>query len=174
MGNDFAIRRSASCGAEGSCCTEDLHVLLVDDLPGRRAERHLALHRQGFEVRVAASVARVAEAVRSAWVADILVVDLREGDVAALALVDLLRVARPWLPAIIIGQPGAEARPRPHDTSVVTRWLTGPVPPVRLSAAIIDVACRADNRHQCPFHRLLTPVSAAAPRTLIRQSAPGP
>lgn len=147
-------------------------MLLVDDLPTRRAERHLALHRQGFEVRVAGSAALVGQAMRSPWVADILVVDLREGSVAALALVDVLRATRPWLPAVIIGEAGEEEQPR--DPSVLTRWLAGPVPPVRLSAAIIDIVCRAVDRRDCPFQRLLAHLTAAVPPPPVRRTAPGP
>jgi CheY-like chemotaxis protein len=152
-----------------TCCSDGLHVLLVDDEPARLALRRQALERQGFEVRPAVSAMRAVDAVRSAWVADIVVIDLRLGEIASVTLLDLLRIARPWLPGVLVGGAAALDRPRPRDASVPTRWVDGHAFPLRLSAAILDIACRIDDRLQCPFHRLLQPLDAA-PRPVGRAS----
>ena len=44
---------------------------------------------------------------------------------------------------------------------------------LRLSAAILDLTCRVEDRLHCPFHRLLRPLQAP-PAVAARETAPGP
>jgi CheY-like chemotaxis protein len=124
-------------------------VLLVDDDTLVR-ETHQDLLGQWACVVIAAQDAETAlqRAARDAPI-DAVVTDYRLPGMSGVALVEALRVERPWLPAIIVSGDMSEGWRSLATSDVLTAWLVKPARPERLRSLLLAANCRRVNWRAC-------------------------
>jgi DNA-binding NtrC family response regulator len=73
---------------------------------------------------------------------DAVLTDFRLPGMSGVALVEALRMERPWLPAIVVSGEGPAAWAALGSQDVLTAWLAKPVPPARLKPLLVAACCR--------------------------------
>jgi len=136
-----------SAGSAGQRRLEGLKILVVDDDPDALHLSGMILRQDGGEVRTASSALRAYDIVRS-WYPQVLVADLampgEDGFMLLRSLRDEFAKRGVRLPAIAVtAYSNAETMNRdPNDGFEL--YLTKPVDPRRLTAAVAEVVGRAD------------------------------
>lgn len=133
------------------CALAGRRVLVVEDDPLVLATHDDLLREWGCVV-IPARDGEFARALSDeAGPIDAVVTDYRLPGMTGLALIDGLRVARPWLPAIVVSAERPVAWPALGERDVMTARLIKPAPADRLRALLVLACCRRVARVVCPL-----------------------
>ena len=144
---DRALPAAADgAGADGGIMLRGIRVLVVDDDADALELASMILRKEGADVRTASSAFRAYEIV-SAWAPHVLLSDLampgEDGFILLRALRNAFAKDGASLRAIAVTANGtAQSRARAYDAGF-ERYLTKPIDPISLAAAVADVFQRA-------------------------------